>query len=52
MASDNIPARRLMAKLTDHLERRHGGAGVSELVLELAASRRHAAGVLARVICS
>ena len=37
MQSDNVPAHRLMARLTDHLERRHGGAGVSELVLDLAA---------------
>ena len=37
MASDNEPARRLLQKLTDHLEQRHGGAGVAELTLELAA---------------
>jgi RimJ/RimL family protein N-acetyltransferase len=37
MASDNIPAHRLMAKLTRHLEERHTGAGVSEVVLDLAA---------------
>ena len=27
MASDNYPAQRLMEKLTDHLERHHGGTG-------------------------
>ena len=37
MASDNVPAHRLMARLTRHLERRHTGAGVSEVVFELAA---------------
>jgi RimJ/RimL family protein N-acetyltransferase len=37
MQSDNVPAQRLMARLTDHLERHHGGGGVSELVLDLAA---------------
>lgn len=37
MASDNVPAHRLMTKLTRHLEERHTGAGVSEVVLELAA---------------
>ena len=37
MQSDNVPAHRLMARLTDHLERQHQGAGVSEVVLELAA---------------
>ena len=37
MASDNVAAHKLMAQLTTHLERRHGGHGVSELVLELAA---------------
>ncbi len=37
MQSDNVPAHRLMARLTDHLERRHGRAGVSEVVLDLAA---------------
>lgn len=37
MQSDNLPAHRLMARLTDHLERRPGGAGVSEVVLDLAA---------------
>jgi RimJ/RimL family protein N-acetyltransferase len=37
MASDNVPAQRLMEKLTDHLERRHTGGGVSDVVLELAA---------------
>jgi RimJ/RimL family protein N-acetyltransferase len=37
MAADNLPAHRLMAKLTSHLEQRHAGAGVDELVLDLAA---------------
>jgi RimJ/RimL family protein N-acetyltransferase len=37
MAADNLPAHRLMAKLTDHLERHHAGGGVDELVLDLAA---------------
>jgi GNAT superfamily N-acetyltransferase len=37
MASDNIPAHRLMARLTRHLEERHTGGGVSEVVLDLAA---------------
>jgi len=37
MASDNRPAHRLMAKLTDHLEQQHVGGGVDELVLDLAA---------------
>ena len=37
MASTNEPARRLMAKLTTHLERRHAGSGVDELMLDLAA---------------
>jgi RimJ/RimL family protein N-acetyltransferase len=37
MASDNVPAHRLMTKLTQHLEEHHTGAGVSEVVLELAA---------------
>jgi RimJ/RimL family protein N-acetyltransferase len=37
MAADNVPAHRLMAKLTDHLEQRHAGHGVDELVLDIAA---------------
>lgn len=37
MASDNVPAHRLMARLTDQLEQRHAGSGVDELVLQLAA---------------
>ena len=37
MAADNAPAHRLMAKLTSHLEQHHAGAGVDELVLDLAA---------------
>jgi RimJ/RimL family protein N-acetyltransferase len=35
--SDNVPAHRLLARLTRHLEERHTGAGVSEVVLDLAA---------------
>ena len=37
MASDNVAAHRLMRRLTTHLERRGGGHGVSEMVLDLAA---------------
>lgn len=37
MAAGNGPAHRLMEKLTTHLEQRHAGAGVDELVLDLAA---------------
>jgi RimJ/RimL family protein N-acetyltransferase len=37
MAADNVPAHRLMSKLTDHLEQHYAGAGVDELVLDLAA---------------
>jgi RimJ/RimL family protein N-acetyltransferase len=37
MASDNVAAHKLMERLTDHLEERHTGSGVSELVLDLAA---------------
>jgi RimJ/RimL family protein N-acetyltransferase len=37
MASDNLEARRLMQNLTAHLEQRHVGRGVSEMVLDLAA---------------
>ena len=37
MASDNVPAHRLMATLTEHLEQHHVGSGVDELVLDLAA---------------
>lgn len=37
MASDNRPAHRLMARLTRSLEQRHSGAGVDEVVLDLAA---------------
>jgi RimJ/RimL family protein N-acetyltransferase len=37
MASENLPAHRLMAKLTEHLEQHHVGGGVDELVLDLAA---------------
>jgi acetyltransferase len=35
--SDNVPAQRLMAKLTDHLESRRGPQGASELLIDLAA---------------
>ena len=37
MGSDNVPAQRLMEKLTEHLERHHAGQGVSELTADLAA---------------
>jgi RimJ/RimL family protein N-acetyltransferase len=37
MAAGNVPAHRLMAKLTSDLEQRHAGSGVDELVLDLAA---------------
>ena len=37
MASDNVPAHRLMATLTAHLEHRHTGGGLAEVVLDLAA---------------
>src|SRR3954464_4112865 len=37
MASDNVPALRLMRHLTHELNRRHTGAGVSELFADLAA---------------
>jgi RimJ/RimL family protein N-acetyltransferase len=37
MASDNVPAHRLLAKLTKHLDQQHVGGGVDELVLDLAA---------------
>jgi len=37
MASDNVPAHRLMRRLSRHLGSRHAGAGVDELVLDLAA---------------
>ena len=37
MASDNVPAHRLLAKLTKHLQQHHAGGGVDELVLDLAA---------------
>jgi acetyltransferase len=38
MASDNVPAWRLLEKLTDHLEGHHTGRGVSELTADLAAA--------------
>jgi RimJ/RimL family protein N-acetyltransferase len=37
MASDNVAAHRLMLRLTNHLEGRPAGHGVSEMVLDLAA---------------
>jgi RimJ/RimL family protein N-acetyltransferase len=37
MASDNVPAHRLMEKLTAHLEHHHTGGGVDEVVLDLVA---------------
>ena len=37
MSSQNVPAHRLMARLTEHLEQHHVGGGVDELVLDLAA---------------
>jgi RimJ/RimL family protein N-acetyltransferase len=37
MAADNVPAHRLMARLTDHLEQHHVGSGVDQLVLDIAA---------------
>ncbi len=37
MASDNVPAHRLMERLDRHLSQRHAGAGVDELVMDLAA---------------
>ncbi len=37
MASDNLPAHRLLSKLTKQLGRRHAGGGVTEAVLDLAA---------------
>jgi ribosomal protein S18 acetylase RimI-like enzyme len=38
MASDNVAARRLLEKLTDHLERHQAGRGVPELTGDLAAA--------------
>jgi RimJ/RimL family protein N-acetyltransferase len=37
MAGDNLPAQRLMEKLTAELDRRHAGSGVSELSAAIAA---------------
>jgi GNAT superfamily N-acetyltransferase len=37
MAADNVPAHRLMGRLTEHLEQHHVGSGVDELVLDIAA---------------
>jgi protein lysine acetyltransferase len=38
MSSDNVPAHRLMEKLSEHLERHHAGAGVDELAADLLAA--------------
>jgi GNAT superfamily N-acetyltransferase len=38
MASDNVPAHKLMKKLTTRLESHHAGSGVDALLLELAAA--------------
>jgi protein lysine acetyltransferase len=37
MAADNVPAQKLMRKLTSQLEHHHAGNGVDELVMDLAA---------------
>lgn len=37
MASDNVPAHKLLERLTQRLEEHHIGSGVSELVMDLAA---------------
>jgi len=37
MASDNVPAHKLLERLHWHLEEAHTGSGVSELVVDLAA---------------
>ena len=37
MASDNVPAQRLFARLSRHVDRHHAGSGVDELVADLAA---------------
>ena len=37
MSAHNVPAHRLLARLTDHLEQHHVGSGVDELVLDIAA---------------
>lgn len=37
MASDNVPAHKLMERLTQRLEEHHAGFGLSELVMDLAA---------------
>ena len=41
MAADNVPAHRLMAKLTDHLEQHYAGSGVDELVLDIRDAAQH-----------
>ena len=35
MASDNVPAHKLLERLTRHLDEHHAGGGVSELVWDL-----------------
>jgi RimJ/RimL family protein N-acetyltransferase len=37
MTGDNLPAHKLMRRLSDHLELHHAGGGVDELVMDLAA---------------
>ena len=37
MAAENVPAHRLMGRLTEYLEQHHVGSGVDELVLDIAA---------------
>ena len=37
MATDNVPAHKLMERLTQHLEEHHSGSGVSDVVMDLAA---------------
>ena len=37
MATDNVPAHKLMDRLTQHLEEHYSGSGVSDVVMDLAA---------------
>jgi RimJ/RimL family protein N-acetyltransferase len=37
MGGDNVPAHKLLRRLANHLELHHAGAGIDELVLDLAA---------------
>jgi RimJ/RimL family protein N-acetyltransferase len=37
MATDNVPAHKLMERLTQHLEEHYSGSGVSDVVMDLAA---------------